>query len=126
MNNTTETFVHSRSVRDILSSASAGCHLCSIISTSQKIDPNNLDREDPQQGVIQAYLRSDSYKRDSDKGWFYYVYLSIEDVSWLRIPEEAAENYELLDGILHEQLPLPRHRWTRPIDDLKILPIKGL
>ncbi|KAH7635763.1 hypothetical protein B0T09DRAFT_27927 [Sordaria sp. MPI-SDFR-AT-0083] len=120
-NYTAEAFFHSYSVCDVLSSAASGCHICSIISSSQEIDPDDLDREDPDQGVVQARIKFEAYEEENDE---HRLYLFIEDVGWLPIPAGAAEDYELLDSLLQEQLDRRHDRWASQIDYLKILPIK--
>lgn len=122
VNFTAEAFFYSHSIRDILFSASAGCHICSIISSSQDIDPDELDREDPQKGVIQARVKFEAYDEENDED---RLYLCIEDHSSFRIPNKGAEDHELLDSLLQEQLDTVHDWWAAQIDYLKILPIKG-
>ncbi|KAK3392389.1 heterokaryon incompatibility protein-domain-containing protein [Sordaria brevicollis] len=117
---TAEVFFHSRTIRDIVLSAFEGCHICSIISTSEEIYPGDLDRNGSQTGVIQARLKFEAYDEENDED---RLYLCIEDHTSFRIPNEAAEDLEVLDSMLQEDLDI-HDRWAAQIDYLRILPIK--
>lgn len=121
-NYTNEAFFHSYTICDILASGTAGCHICSIISTSQEIEDHGLDRKDPDAGIIQARVKFEAYDEETDE---HRLYLCIEDYGRLPIPANAGENYDLLDNLLQEQLDKLDDQWASQIDYLKILPIKG-